>query len=243
MIIRGDYHTHTLYSHGKSTIRENVERALEIGLEEIAICDHGPGHVFYGVRKKNLFKMKREIDKLNDEYKDINILMGMEANIISYDGEIDVDDEIVEILDILFVGYHYGIVPRGLKSIFKFYIENSLSKIIKPLEKNIIKDNTDAVIKAINKYPIKLITHPGSKARLDIERLARECEKLDVCLEINSSHSQLDCESIKEAMKTDVEFMINSDAHSRDRIGDFSKGIERAKEVGLDPERIKNAKK
>jgi putative hydrolase len=47
MKLRADYHIHSTYSknrHGKSTIEEIAARAHEIGLEEIAITDHGPGH-------------------------------------------------------------------------------------------------------------------------------------------------------------------------------------------------------
>ena len=41
MLLTGDYHTHTIYSHGKGTVLENVMRAKEVGLQEIAITDHG----------------------------------------------------------------------------------------------------------------------------------------------------------------------------------------------------------
>ena len=40
-----DWHTHTVYSHGKGTIEDNVRIAHERGLREIAITDHGPGHL------------------------------------------------------------------------------------------------------------------------------------------------------------------------------------------------------
>ena len=38
-----DYHTHTIFSHGKGTIADNVEAARSKGLKGIAITDHGPG--------------------------------------------------------------------------------------------------------------------------------------------------------------------------------------------------------
>ncbi len=60
MKIIGDYHTHTIYSHGKGTIRENVEAAIERGLEEIAICDHGPGHIIYGAKEKIYLKWEKK---------------------------------------------------------------------------------------------------------------------------------------------------------------------------------------
>ena len=242
MKIIGDYHTHTIYSHGKGTIRENVEAAIEKGLKEIAICDHGPGHFSYGVKRKNIFKMRNEIDELNKEYKDIKILLGLEANIMSYDGDIDVDKEILEAIDILLVGFHYGIIPTNGKSMYYFYFLNPISKIFPFVRKRAIELNTNAMIKAIEKYPIDVITHPGSKAKLDIEKLAMAAYRSNTALEINSHHSELSIENIKIALKTDVDFIINSDAHHPDRVGDFEMGIERALKANVPIKRIRNAK-
>lgn len=242
MKILGDYHTHTVYSHGKGSIRENVEEARRKGLKEIAITDHGPGHIFYGVRKDKIFQMREEIDRLNREYKDIKILLGVEANIIDYNGSIDVDKEILDVIDILLLGFHYGIIPRDLKSIYYFYILNPISKILPIARKKIMELSTDAMIKAIRKYPVDIITHPGSKARLNIKRLAQVAYKTNTALEINSSHSQLSVESIREALDTKVDFIINSDAHDSKRVGDFEAGIERALKVKLPISRIRNGK-
>ncbi len=64
-----------------------------------------------------------------------------------------------------------------------------------------------------------------------------------MALEINSSHSQLSIENIEKALKTDVEFIINSDAHDSSRVGgDFKMGIERALEARVPINRIRNAK-
>ena len=42
---------------------------------------------------------------------------------------------------------------------------------------------------------------------------------------------------------TYVNFIISSDAHTPDRVGDFKAGIERAEEAGLDLSRIVNIEK
>ena len=47
MILTGDYHTHTQYSHGKNTVEENAKQAKELGLQEIGICDHGFSHTVF----------------------------------------------------------------------------------------------------------------------------------------------------------------------------------------------------
>ncbi|AFS79032.1 PHP domain-containing protein [Gottschalkia acidurici 9a] len=243
MKIFGDYHTHTVYSHGKGTIRDNVESAIKKGLKEIAICDHGPDHMFFGVKKENFKKMRQEIDELNDEYKNIKILLGVEANVISFEGEIDVDDEILRLIDILLVGFHFGSRPKTLKDAYNMYIFNkvlSKSRIIRKKSRYL---NTKALINAINNYNIDLITHPGAKVNIDTIELARAAVKRGTALEINSSHGYLTVDGIKAAMNENVNFMINSDAHTKERVGDVQSGINRAIEAGLNKNQIINIEK
>ena len=114
MRITADYHTHTIYSHGKGTIRENVEEAIKKGLKAIGICDHGPGHFLYGIKRDKIYQMRKEVDRLNKEYKEIDILLGVEANIIGFDGTIDVDEEVIDMLDILLLGFHYGVLFKSM---------------------------------------------------------------------------------------------------------------------------------
>lgn len=241
MKITGDYHTHTIYSHGKGTIRENVESAIKKGLKEIAICDHGPRHVGFGVKRENFQKMRNEIDALNKEYKDINILMGVEANIIGYDGEIDVDDEIISILDILLVGFHFGSLPKFFSDAYKMFAVNFLGRYFDGIGEKAKRLNTQAVINAINRYDIDLITHPGAKVDIDTRELAKAAAKRGTALEINASHGFLTVEYLKIAMEEDVKFMINSDAHTPGNIGNVEKGIKRALEANLSTDRIINA--
>ena len=57
-----DHHTHTIYSHGKGTIEDNVKAAIAKGLESVAITDHGPGHLTYGIDRNKLPQMRAEIN-------------------------------------------------------------------------------------------------------------------------------------------------------------------------------------
>lgn len=242
MQLIGDYHTHTLYSHGGGSIRDNVEVAFNKGLKEIAICDHGPGHYLYGVKKEKLPIMREEIDRLNEEFmpKGLQILLGVEANLIGYDGSIDMNDNLIKLTDILLLGYHYGVIPSSIKDFLGMYIRNPISKVLPFRRKNLIELNTRAFIKAINNYPIDIITHPSSKAKLDIKTLAREAGKVGAALEINSKHSQLSIENIKIALKEDVEFVVNSDAHSPADVGNVEESLRRANIANLPLDRIRN---
>jgi putative hydrolase len=242
MHIFADYHTHTIYSHGKGTIRENVESAISKGLKEIAICDHGPSHMGFGVKRDKFRKMREEVDKLNDEFKQIRILLGVEANIISYDGIIDVDEDIIKYIDILLVGFHFGAKPRTIGDAYKMYLLNYLGRFSKAIAEKARFLNTKAVIDAINRYDIDIITHPGAKVDIDTKELARAAAKRGTKLEINASHGQLSLEYIKIAMTEDVKFVINSDAHTPQDVGEVTEAIERAIKAGLDVNRIINAK-
>lgn len=242
MKLIGDYHTHTIYSHGSGTIRDNVEAALKKGLKEIAICDHGPGHYLYGVKKKNIAIMREEIDRLNDEFapEGIRILLGVEANLRGYDGSIDMNDRLIKQVDLLLLGYHYGVTPSTIYDVVGMYIRNPISKALPIGRERMLELNTKAFVKAINNYKIDFITHPGSKAKVDIRTLAREAAKVGTALEINSKHSQLSVESIKLAMEENVDFVINSDAHRPEDVGNVEESLKRAREAELDLSRIKN---
>ncbi|RKD30115.1 PHP domain-containing protein [Thermohalobacter berrensis] len=240
MKIIGDFHTHTVYSHGKGTIRQNVESARKKGLKEIAICDHGPSHMGFGVKRENLKRMREEVDRLNSIYNDIKILLGVEANIISYEGDIDVDDDIMKYLDILLVGFHFGAKPASISDALKLYGMNYAGKIIPSIGKTARYYNTQALVNAINRYNIDLITHPGAKVDIDTRKLAKAAAKRKTALEINASHGQLTVEYIKIAMKEDVKFIISSDAHRPEDVGNLDEGIKRAKEAGLSVDRIIN---
>jgi len=242
MKIFADYHTHSTYSgDAKGSIKENVEAAKKKGLREIAITDHGPKHLGYGVNKKEIKKIRKEIDELNMVNPDIEVKFGLEANIIGTDGKIDVDEEMKKELDILLAGFHFGSIPDKLIEGTKVHIYNVLSPLLPSIERKSRVINTKSVVEALNKNDIDILTHPGAKASIDTKEVARAAVKNNTALEINSSHGHLTVEYIKVAMKEGAKFVINSDAHRPEDIGNVEKGINRAIEAGLSVESIINA--
>lgn len=245
MKLIGDYHTHTNYSHGRNTIEENVERALELGLKEIAITEHGPGHIFYGVNRKKLMEMKEKISELNEKYRGrINILFGIEANIMDFDGNLDISPEETEKFDFIACGYHNGIMPRGFMMKFFYSPFGNLRKIIKPLDELGVRLATESMIKASYKYKLKFITHPGAKLKIDSVKLAREINQGTI-LEINNKHGNLNREQLMEieAAGIRINYIINSDAHSKDAVGNVKRAERELIEAGIDLERVINIEK
>lgn len=243
MKIFADYHTHTVYSHGKGTIKQNVDEAIKKGLTEIAISDHGYGHFLYGIKRDALPKMRKEIDEINKFYDKIHVKLGMEANIISRKGDLDIGKETTSKLDIVLAGYHFGAIPNNIGDCFMMHGNNFLARYSDAVDKKARVFNTDAVVAAIYNNPIDILTHPGAKANIDTREVAKAAAKRGTALEINSSHGFLTVEYIKIAMKEDVKFVISSDAHRPQDVGNVKLGIERAIEAGLSVDQIINVKK
>lgn len=232
-----DYHTHTIFSHGKSTIEDNVLEAIKKGLKAIAITDHGPGHLTYGVKISDFPIMRKEIDELNEKYPEIDIYLGVEANIVNQGNYLDVSKEQYSWFDFVIAGYHYGI-PHG------YCVNNWLNnKGLKLNHKKLMVKNTSMTIKALHENNIKILTHPGDKGPFDMAALAKACEETDTLMEISTWHPNLTVEEIKIAAKYDVKFIISSDAHTSNRVGSFLGGLKRADEAGLDLDRIVNIEK
>ncbi len=238
-----EYHVHSVYSknnHGKSTIEEIVAEARRKKLKTISITDHGPGHIMYGIRRKLIPVQRREIDRLKEKYDDIEILMGVEANVVGYDGQIDIKDSEKKYFDFINVGFHDGVKFVDNKSFYNYHVMKRLSWMKKSTKQKMIDLNTNAMIKAIENNDIFIITHPGDKIDVDIDRLAQACEKTNTVMEINAHHPHLSTEEIKIASQYNVKFSLGSDAHRFQDIANVEDSIRRVKESGLDTRRIIN---
>lgn len=229
-----DLHSHTTYSHGKGSIEDNVRAAMERGLSHIAITDHGPGHLFYGMKRSAVAEMRAEIDRLNVKYPKIMVQLSVEANIINKGNHLDISPEEFELYDFVIAGYHYGIMNG-------YCVSNWIwNKGLKVGERRLMNKNTDMVIKALYENNIAILTHPGDKGPFEMRPIAEACADTDTLMEISTWHDHLTVDEIKIAAETDAQFIISSDAHSPKRVGDFEGGLARAKEAGIDLSRIVN---
>lgn len=231
-----DYHTHTTFSHGKGSIEDNVKVAISKGLKALAISDHGPGHLTYGVKRSALPVMRAEIDRLKEVYPEIDLYLSVEANVLNCGNHVDVNAEDLKYLDFLHAGYHYGVLHGYCISNWldfrKAYPES--------WGKKMLVKNTDMCVKCIYENDLKIFTHPGDKGRFDIAEITRACEDKGTWLEINMKHPFLDYEGIKTASKYDVNFVISSDAHRPENVGLYEGGLGRAYIARLDFDRIVN---
>lgn len=240
MMIKADYHMHTKFSgDSKNELEAIVKKAMDKGLEEIAITDHGPAHNGYGINKKDYPLIRAEIDRLNMKYPNIKILLGLEANLLGIDGELDIDDEMRATIDWINAGYHLG---SNLRKDIKIHFYNLMARVSKRYYQKAMILNTQSMVNAMKKNKINVLTHPGAKGPIDIDTVAKTASETGTLLEINNQHGHLSVEEIKRAMKYPVQFVVCSDAHEITEVGDVANALDRAYIAGLSMNRIYNIK-
>jgi len=238
MKLLGDYHTHTPYSHGTSSIKENVAQAEILGLKEIAITEHaykGYNHMNPG----DLQKIKAEIDEINKQ-SSVRVLWGVEANLMSLDGDIDISDEELKDLDLVILGFHKQSKVK-ISQFFKFVLPNLIRK--KPTKAQ-IKRNTEAYIKAMDKHRVSILAHLGyGGCVVDYVRLAKEAKKRNIYIELNGKRINFSVEQFKAMADTGVKFVINSDAHDMLSVGKNHRAFNMLEKSGVSLEQIANIDK
>ena len=214
MKLVGDFHTHTNYSHGLGSIEDSARQADVLGLKAIAITEHSyKSH--YNIKKGDLEKMRKDIEEIKDKYK-VKVLLGIEANLISRNGDIDISDEELEKLDLVILSTHM-FTKIKFKEWLGWMIPNLLRK--KPTKAQ-IERNTQAYINAMDKHRVSILGHLNyARCWVDCEKLAKECVKRNIYIELNGKRIIFSQEDIEKMVKTGVKFIINSDAHKPLDIG------------------------
>jgi len=224
MRLTADYHTHTVFSHGKGSVEDNVKAAIEAGLSAVGITDHSIAHPFYGVKKRKVAEYIEEIERIKRKYEnEIEVKSGLELNLIGLDGSVDKPEGYD--FDILIAGYHKGALCKDLRTMWKFMTKRDVRRI------------TEAYMLALQKGNIDIVSHPGYGVPVDYEMLAKACSDYGTLFEINNKHTDLRAEDISGL---DVKFVVSSDAHSPEKVGRAENALKLVESSGLDINKIKN---
>ena len=192
-----DVHTHTVASgHAFSSLQEMVDAAAEKGLQILGITEHAPGipGTCAPIYFRNLHVVPRHI-------KGVELLLGVELNIIDYKGTVDLDEAMLKMLDIRIAGLHSLCYTPGT-----------------------VEENTDAVIGAIRNPYVNIISHPGDgTALLQFEPIVLAAKESGTLLEINNSslnpvrHKVMarknNLEILRLCKQYEVPVILGSDAH------------------------------
>lgn len=235
MVIYGDYHTHTTYSHGKGSILDNATVAKHKGLKEIAITDHGFSHKLFGVKRSQVDNIIVDIDKAQ-KATGVKILFGIEENFTSIDGQIGLLKRDLDFLNIVNVGYHKMAKANSFKDATKLFLPNNLHFYTKSQ----IERNTMCVLKSIETQPINIITHLGVGMPVNLDEIAKLARQKNIFIELNGRRISFTRGDIETLLKHDTKFILNSDAHKPEKVGDVRNGMNYVLKYGIPEKNIVN---
>ncbi|PPA71587.1 DNA polymerase/3'-5' exonuclease PolX [Jeotgalibacillus proteolyticus] len=215
--IKGDLHMHTTWSDGAYSLTEMIDACRAKGYEYMAITDHSHYlKVANGLSAERLKKQMEEIKELNTRYTDIEILAGVEMDILP-DGTLDYDDDLLAELDLVIASIH---------SSFSQSQEKIMARLTTALE---------------NPH-VDIIAHPTGRLigrregyRVDMEALIDKAAKTKTALELNANPNRLDlsAQNVQLAMEKGVPVVINTDAHDHAHLSFMEHGIKAAKKGWL----------
>ncbi len=240
MILTADYKTNTPSSNGKNTVLENATAAKKLGLKEIAITDHGFNHLLFGLKRKKLDDLRVEI-KEAEKLTGVKVLMGMESNLTSIDGDTDMRKEDLDKFDIYLFGVHEVLKYRHFSDFYNIMLRNYTAyKLGKKPSQKVIDNTTKAYINAVKNNPVDILTHINYKCCCDLKEVAKVCADYGTYIEINTKKRHVSPEEVDLMASTGVRFVIDSDAHSADRVGDTKIAEQLLKECSFPLEQIDN---
>ena len=223
--IQGDLHMHTTASDGKGTIREMAEAARARGLKYIAITDHSKRvSMANGLDATRLRQHWEEIRKVREEMTDIEILCGIECDILE-DATLDLDDEVLSEADWVIAVLHYGLKqPRD--------------QIMLRLLNAIRNPNVDAI-----GHPTGRMLSNRPPADIDFTTFFKAAADHGVMLEINASPERLDLDDIHAAAAKaiGIPIIIDTDSHSTNGFNVLQYGVDQARRAGLTKGDVANA--
>ena len=222
--IRGDLHMHTTESDGKATLEEMVAEARRRGLEYIAITDHSQRvSMAGGLNPERLLAQWKEIDRINGQYDDIEVLKGIECDILERGG-MDLPDEVLVQADWVIASVHYG-------------------------QQQPEQQITERILGALENPHVDIIAHPTGRLigrrdpyAVDMEQVMDAAAQHGKMLELNANPARLDLNDIHCAAsaRRGIPIVISTDAHSTQGMEVMRHGVQQARRGGLTAANVAN---
>jgi DNA polymerase (family 10) len=221
--IRGDCQMHSAYSDGIHSVEEMAKKAKSLGYEYIAITDHGGNlKIANAMAYKSILERNKEIERISRNVG-IKIISGIESN-IDLKGNIDLTDKEAKEIDFVMASIHSGFKqPEDVQ--------------------------TKRILKAISNPHVNCIAHPTGRLlfgrrgyELDWDKIFKACKGNNVAIEINSQPDRLDIndEIAREAVKSGVKLMINTDAHTASQLEFMRYGVLQARRGWCEKKNVLN---
>jgi putative hydrolase len=221
MLLETDMHMHTVAStHAYSTVVEMAQFAKFKGLKAIAITDHSNG-IPDGAHPWHFGNLRC----LPPYIQGVRVLHGAEANIMDYDGNLDLPLQYQKELDWIIASFHDPcVLPAS------------------------INEHTKSYLKLAENPYVDVIGHSGSEHyKYDYNKVLPVFKDKKILVEINShsfearAGSLINCKEIALVCKQyKIPIVVNSDAHSCFSVGDVENAFKLLDEIEFPYELIVN---
>lgn len=224
--LRGDCHSHTVWSDGGASAETMARTAMALGHQYLVITDHSPRlTIAHGLDRERLLHQLDEIDQLNAALAPFRILTGIEVDILE-DGALDQDENVLARLDVVVASVH--------------------SKLRMPAE-----EMTRRMVMAVASPHVDILGHcTGRKvvgggrppSQFDADLVFAACARFGTAVEINCRPERQDPpeELLQLALEWDCMISIDTDAHAPGQLEWQAYGCDKAARMGIEPERIVN---
>lgn len=217
-----DLHTHTLVSgHAYSTLQENIHHASTLGMKIVGVTEHGPS--LQGGPDSIYFRNLKVLPRV---VYGVQVLRGIETNILDYKGHLDMEDPWLKKLDIVIASYHDICIPPKTK-----------------------EEHTKGFLAVMENENVDIIGHPGNPMfEIDIPAFVTGAIEKNKLIEINNSSlytsrkgSTENCLAIAmEAKRQGAKLILSSDAHVSFDVGNMKRAHELVVKAGVPEELIMN---
>lgn len=204
--ILADIHTHCIASgHGThDTITDMARAAARRSLGVLGLSDHGPATP--GAADSSYF---RNLLLAERKRFGVTILYGAELNILNENGDVDLDDSLIQALDYAFISIHPPTFRTGTAA-----------------------SNTAAYIHAMKHPGVRFLGHPDDgRFPVDYEQLLSAAKENHIYPEINNASLMPDAyrtDGPRNSMrilslckKMQLPVLLSSDSHGKKHIGDM----------------------
>ena len=224
--VRGAFHVHTDWSDGSASIVAMAEAARREGYEYIGISDHSRAAPYAnGLDEGRLFDQKKGIQRARRDVRGIEILHGIEVDILP-DGTLDLADDVLSTLDFVIASVH---------------TDTRMDR----------RAMTQRLLRAVQNPWVTMLGHPTGRLlsgksgySFDLEAVADAARENDTWMEINANGHRLDLSPalLRRARARGASFAINPDAHSPEGLADVALGECMARRAGLCADSVKNTR-
>lgn len=207
-----DFHIHTNWTDGLHSVREMYDAACQLSLECILFSEHA--------RKSSISwfeSFASEVCALPK--KPCRALVGVETRVIDFNGNIEIDNDIISLCDLVIGSVHRFPGKERVPLSFEEVSQNEALEIEFKLTENLLNNPYIQILG----HPMGMcysrygITTPDSR----MFQLIEKAKIKGIAFEVNSKYSANPLKYVKMCRDIGALISLGSDAHSKEEVGEI----------------------